>query len=96
MHATIHRYQGTGDRTEELARAVCQVASGLSRVRGFVSCVVLEAGPGILTTVSIFEDQSGIKEARGLFEASFAERHGHLLSGAPQVSSGEIVFQRGL
>jgi heme-degrading monooxygenase HmoA len=96
MYATIRQYEEVNGTAEELTQAARQLADSLSRVRGFVSCFVLEAEPGALATISIFEDLAGLEEANRLTEAALSERRGRLLSQGVPVTSGEIVFQRGL
>ena len=96
MNATIRRYAGVTGMTEELALAIRQLASSLSRAPGFVSFVVLEEETGVLATVSIFEDQPSLRDADGQVRASLPYTLAALLPDNPQVITGEIVFQRGM
>ena len=96
MHATIRRYEGVSGTTDELIRTGRALAAGLSQARGFVSYVILEAGPGVLATVTIFEDPISLGEADCVFGSALGEGPAALLSAQPQVTTGEIIFQRGL
>jgi hypothetical protein len=96
MHATIRRYEGVSGSTDELIRAGRALATSLNEARGFVSYVILEAGPGILATVTMFEDPISLGEADGVLGSAQGEDLAALLSTLPQITTGEIIFQRGL
>jgi hypothetical protein len=96
MHATIRRYEGVSGASGEPDQVARQVAAKLSGARGFVLYIALDAGQGILATVSIFEDQDGLEDADRLAAVTLAERLGVLHPAHVQVTTGEIVFQRGL
>lgn len=96
MYATIRRYEAFTDRTEELAKAMREAASALSSTPGFVSFVMIEAETGVLATFGIFEDQDSLHEAEHVISASLSHHLSELLAGPAQVTTGEIIFQRGL
>lgn len=96
MHATIRHYQGTASRDGELAQAVRHLATRLSQVPGFVSFLVLEAESDVIASISIFEDRESLAEADRLAVALLAEYLATVLPEYGQVTTGEVVFQRGL
>jgi hypothetical protein len=72
-----------------------QIGPALRAAPGFVTFVILDEGAGVLTTVSVAEDPGGFGETDGQFEQAL--RHlGVTLPNDPQVTTGEILFQRGL
>ncbi len=96
MYAAIRRYEGVTTETKELTQAARHLASGLSGAHGFVSFLIVEAEEGVLTTVSIFEDQHSLKDADLLVLASLPNHLAALLPESPQIITGEIISQRGL
>jgi hypothetical protein len=95
MQAMIQRYVVTAPTTDEVVAAGRRLSGMLDRVPGFVSCVILRAGPGRLTMVSLFEDQVSL-EAAGLLDGAGL---GHYLNAPVEpadVTTGEVVFQKGL
>jgi hypothetical protein len=95
MQAMIQRFDAVGCSSDELVRAGRRLANALDHVPGFVSCVIVRAQGGGLSTVTLFEEQAGLLAADGLTGTSLAE---HLpgLIGPAEVTTGEVVFQRGM
>jgi hypothetical protein len=62
MYATVRRYEGIDKvRSEEITRKVDQsLLPSLSSLPGFGGYYLIDAGGGVLTSVSLFE---GLKEA---------------------------------
>lgn len=58
--------------------------------------MVLEAAPAALTTICVFEDRASLEQADRLFEASLQGYLAGLYSGEPEITTGEIVYQRGM
>ncbi len=96
MHATICRYEAASGTPKELTQAERCLGSTLGRAAGLVACVVLEVGPATLATVSIFEDGESLKAAEKEVAAALAEGLSRLLPNQPEVTTGEIVYQKGL
>ncbi len=96
MHATICRYERVHGTTEELSKVTRQACSNLRQTTGFVACFILASEPDVIAAVCIFEDQNNLKEAEILISDSMRD----LLSVTPseklQVTTGEIIFQKGL
>ena len=96
MYATIHRYDCVAGSTDELVRAGRALAARLSQAPGFVSYATLNAGAGVLASVSFFETEAELAAADRLMAAWVAEHLAALLPRPPQVLSGEVLAQRGL
>ena len=95
MYALIQRYVGTASTTDEVVAAGRRVSGMLDREPGFVSCVILRDGPGRLTMVSLFDDQASL-EAAGLLDGTGLGHHLHASVEPTEVTTGEVVFQKGL
>ncbi len=96
MYVAISRFEavsGTGDELTQVAR---QLAARLSRLPGFVSFLMVEAGADIVTTITIFEDEASLKESEGLTSASLAHRLDSLPVRPIQSTIGRLTFQKGL
>ena len=95
MHAVIRRYDRVAGPPDDLQRAGQALAARLSRAPGFVSYAALDAGAGVLASVSFFETAADLAAADRLLEAWVAEHLAPLRPGAPQVTGGEVVAQKG-
>jgi hypothetical protein len=95
MQAMIQRFDAAGCSSDELVRAGRRLTSVLDHVPGFMSCVIVRARDGGLVTMTLFEEQAGLRATEGLPGTSLVE---HLpgLIGPAEVTTGEVVFQRGL
>jgi len=96
LYATIRRYEGVTGRTEDLTEAMREITAGLSRTPAFVSFVMIEAETGVVITLGIFEDQGSLNEADLMIGASLPKDLSELIAERAQVTTGEIIFQRGL
>jgi hypothetical protein len=96
MYATIRHYApGTGTEEDRL-RSWRALATLLSGEAGFISCAVLATGDGGLATISIFDDAVTLAVADRRFDDWLAARTGDTMPLVVQVTSGEVVAQRGL
>jgi heme-degrading monooxygenase HmoA len=95
MHAMIQRYVGAAPTTDELVAAGRRLGGILDGVPGFISCVLLRVGTGRLTMVSLFEDQASL-EAAGLLDGTALGHHLNTPVEPTEVTTGEVVFQKGL
>jgi hypothetical protein len=96
MYATIHRYDQVTASTDQLVAAGRRLAARMSRVAGFVAYVLLDARDGVLTAVSIFEDEASQAEGARVLGCWIAEQRPAMLPDQPHVTSGEVIVQMGL
>jgi hypothetical protein len=96
LHATICRYDGVTASIEEVMRAGRRLASALSTAPGFVSYAVLDAGDGVLVSVTVFDDRTDLEAADQLIARWVAEQLTALLPRPPEVIAGEVIVQRGM
>jgi len=96
MYATIRRYDHVTGTPDDRLRAGRVLAARVSQAPGFVSYAALDGGPGVLAAVCFFESEADLAAADRLLEAWAVEHLAPLRPGAPQVTGGEVVAQKGL
>lgn len=96
MHATIHRYEGVAGSTDDIIRAGRQQASALSKLPGFVSYALLEAGDSVLIAISVFETRAEFEAAERLSESWGGDQAVARVPYPPQVTTGEVIVQKGM
>jgi hypothetical protein len=97
MFATIRRYEATDqDRTSELVKKVDEtLVPSLSELPGFGGYYLLEAGNGVMSSISLFDTSAHADESTQI--ASDWVRDQKLesaLPNAPKITSGEVVVHK--
>ena len=94
MYATIRRFEGVDKtRTDELVKQVDEsLKPKLSELPGFFGYYLIDAGDGVMTSVSFFDTAA---HAAASTEASSAwvseQKLQTALPNAPKISHGEIL-----
>ena len=96
MYATIRHYGRAAGSPEDLDRAGRALAAVLSAAPGFVACAVLHADDGGCAAVSLFERRAELDAADRVVARWMAEHLAGLLPGAPRITRGEVVAQKGI
>ncbi len=96
LHATICRYDGVTASIEAVMQAGRRLAAALSTAPGFVSYAVLDAGDGVLVSVTVFDDRTTLEAAQPLIDRSVGEQLTAVLPCPPAVIGGEVIVQRGM
>jgi hypothetical protein len=96
MHATICRYEAISGSVDEVVRAGRQLTAALGDVPGFVSCVVLDVDRSALASVCIFETRAQLEEGERLLATWSSAHPGVQLPAPADVTTGEVIVQRGL
>jgi hypothetical protein len=94
MHATIRRYEGVdASRTDELSRKVNEsLLPRLSELPGFGGYYLIEAGNGVMTSVSLFETSAQVDESTHLVVDWIQEEElQKALPKPPKITNGEVV-----
>jgi len=100
MYATVRRYQlGSGSRGEGAIREVVhrcdeRLLPVLGGVDGFTGYYVVDAGDGIIATISIFDHQAGAEEGNRVAQQFWKENLAGLLQANPQVTSGRALVHK--
>ena len=97
MFATIRRYEGVDHaRTDELTRKVGEsLLPRLSETDGFRGYYLIEAGDGIMSSVTFFKTQEQVDESTRI--ASNWVRDEKLetaLPNPPKVTGGEVIVKK--
>jgi heme-degrading monooxygenase HmoA len=88
MHTVIRRYQGV-QNTDEVARRALEEFGPLVRDQpGFQGYWVVNAGDGVLATISIFESEEAAEEASAASATWVQENVAQLVPNPPQVIAG--------
>jgi hypothetical protein len=96
LHATICRYDGVTASIEAVMQAGRRLAAALSTAPGFVSYAVLDAGDGVLVSVTVFDDRADLEAAQPLIDRWVAEHLTAMLPRTTEVIAGEVIVQRGM
>src|SRR3954452_22284457 len=97
MHATVRRYEGVdASRTDELTSKVNEtLIPKLSNVPGFKGYYLLDAGNGVISSFTLFDDAQHADEATQIAATWVRdEKLESALPNAPKVSVGEIIAQK--
>jgi hypothetical protein len=97
MFATIRRYESVDQgRTQDLVKKVDEgLAPKLGELTGFHGYYVIDAGDGVLTSISLFDSAEQAEES-SQFASKWlrAEQLSDAVPNPPKVTSGEIVVER--
>ena len=88
MHTVIRRYQGVLDSAEVARRAVDEFAPQLRESPGFQGYWVVDAGNGVLATISAFDTEEQAAESVGAAATWVQQNIAHLIPNPPQVTAG--------
>jgi hypothetical protein len=94
MHATLRRYEGVDQvRSDEMAEKVNEtLLSRLSELAGFGGYYLVEAGDGVITSVSLFETAAQADESTPLVSEWVREQGLEAaLPNAPTITSGPVI-----
>ena len=96
MHAILRRYEGVeSSRTVELTRKVDEeLIPKLKELPGFSGYYLIEAGNGVMTSVSLFDTaEQADKSSRIASNWVRDEKLETALPNAPKITFGEVVVR---
>jgi len=94
MHATIRRYEGVdASRTSEVASKVNDtLVPQLRELPGFSGYYLVDAGNGVLSSLSLFETREQADESTKLVSKWITdENFATAIPNAPKITSGKVV-----
>ena len=94
MFATIRRYDGVDqNRTVELTRKVNEtLIPKLEKLSGFAGYYLIEAGNGIVSSLSLFETPEQGKESTKVVATWIRdEKLNTMIPNEPKITSGQVV-----
>ena len=91
MYAAVRRYEGVTD-PDEAGRLVDEgFVPLLTHVPGFIAYYWLDAGDGVMASLSVYEDQAGADESVRIAQDWVRENAATLLPNPPRVTEGLVV-----
>ena len=96
MQATIRRYEGVdAARTSEVVERVNEtLVPQLRELHGFSAYYLIDAGNGVLSSVSLFETSEQADESANLVAKWISDENlNTAIPNPPKITSGEIVAQ---
>jgi hypothetical protein len=96
MYASIRRDEGAASAIEEEVGASRGLMAALDGIPGFISCAVLDAGDGALLSIGICEDPASLEDVNRLLAGWLAAHPTTPPRRPPRITTGEIIFQKGL
>ena len=94
MHATIRRYEGVdAARTNEVVEQVNEtLVPQLRELPGFSGYYVIDAGNGVLSSISLFETPEQANESTKLVAEWITDENlEKAIPNAPKITSGKVV-----
>ena len=91
MYAAIRRYEGVTDPVEDARRVREEFVPQLKDMPGFVAYYEIDAGNGVMATISVFEDQAGEEASTERAGEWVREAIASLSPNPPEVTAGEVV-----
>jgi hypothetical protein len=97
MHATVRRYEGVdASRTDELTTKISEkLIPRLSELPGFDSYYLIEAGNGVMTSISLFDTSAHADESTQLAAGWVRdEQLEAALPNPPKITFGEVIAHK--
>src|SRR6478672_1860015 len=91
MYAAVRRYEGIIDDDEAARLVRDSFMPELEKVAGFVAYYWIDAGDGVMASLSVFEDQAGADESVETARNWVRENAATLIPNPPQVTEGNVV-----
>ena len=91
MYTVIRRYQGVQDTDEVARRAVAEFAPTLRDQPGFQGYWVVNAGNGVLSTITSFETEEAAAESTAAAATWVQDTMPTLVPNPPRVTAGETT-----
>jgi hypothetical protein len=95
MYVAVRRYEGITDSHKVAQLVEEDYVPIISEMPGFVAYYCVDAGDGVMVSISVFEHKAA--EEQSTFRAGefVAEDLGPLSPNPPQVTAGELVASKG-
>lgn len=97
MHVTLRRYDGVIEsRRDEVTKKVNDaLIPRLSKLPGFSGYYLVEAGPDVMTSISLFDSRAHADESTRLVASWIKdEKLESALPNPPKVTFGEVIAQK--
>jgi hypothetical protein len=91
MYATIRRYDGVTDAREATRRVNEGFIQIVREIPGFVDYYCIDAGGGVVVSVSVFQDRASAEESNARAANYVRENLASVLPNPPLITAGEVV-----
>ena len=91
MYATIRRYEGVTNPVGDARRVREEFVPQLKDMPGFVAYYEIDAGNGVMATISVFEDRAGEEASNERAAEWVHENEASIAPNPPEVTAGEVV-----
>jgi hypothetical protein len=91
MYAAVRRYEGINDDDEAARLVRDSFMPQLEKVPGFVCYYWIDAGDGLMASLSVFEDKAGADESVKFAHKWIEENAPNLFPNPPEVTEGLVV-----
>jgi hypothetical protein len=93
MYVSVRRYVTDPKSVNEVIRRIREeLVPIISKAPGFLNYHLLDAGNGVLASISMFANKAGEEETNRL-AANWAKTLGSLLLNPPQITAGNVVLE---
>jgi hypothetical protein len=97
MYASVRRYETDPGSVDELMRRVEEgFVPIISKAPGFVAYYALDAGEGVVASITVFEDQAGAEESDRMAADWVKENVASLLPTPPEVTAGDVRVHKAM
>ncbi len=95
MYLSVRRYEMDVEAVDELMRRVEEgFVPIISNAPGFIAYYALDAGEGVVASISIFTDQAGAEESNRLAADYVRANLAALLQFLPEITAGEVKVHK--
>jgi hypothetical protein len=91
MYAAVRRYEGITDPAEAGRLVGESFLPLLEHVSGFIAYYWIDAGEGVMASLSVYEDQAGADESVRIAHDWVRDNAATLIPNPPQVTEGQVV-----
>ena len=91
MYGAVRRYEGITDDAEAGRLVGESFVPLLQRVPGFIAYYWIDAGDGVMASLSVFESQEGADKSVEIARAWVAAHAPTLIPNPPRVTEGPVV-----
>ena len=91
MWAAVRRYEGITDPAEAGRRVGESFIPLLEHVPGFIAYYWIDAGDGVMASLSVYESQAGADKSIELAREWVRDNAAELIPNPPQVTEGHVV-----
>jgi hypothetical protein len=91
MEATVRRYDGITNPAEIGRRVAEEFVPLLKELPGFVSYYWVDAGEGVMVSMSVFEDRASADASNERAAAWVTDNAAEMMPNPPQVTAGTVV-----